>query len=153
MLGVQFEVPWSEERPEGRQQSWYANASEEIKKRHIRVNRILGEAVNKCVRECKFNDEDSEEKSSSNDSMRACVLINAVLDSIAQDQLDETDLNALREDPEKLEALCKGVWREKVGRRRKIKKRPLTGRWDPVDIVVKTGDDDDACCGGDEEAV
>ena len=52
----------------------------------------------------------------------------------------------------KLEELCNGVWREKVGRRRKIKKRPLTGRWDPVDVVVKTGDDDDAC-GGDEEAV
>ena len=105
------------------------------------MNRILGEAVNKCVRECKFKDDDEEEE-----EVRACVLINAVLDTIAQDQLNETDLNTLRDDTQKLHELCKGVYRDKIGRRRKIKKRPLTGRWDPVDVVVKSGDGDDDDC-------
>ena len=82
------------------------------------MNRILGEAVNKCVRECKFKDDDDDDE-----EVRACVLINAVLDKIAQDQLNETDLNTLRDDTQKLHELCKGVYRDKIGRRRKIIKR------------------------------
>ena len=111
----------------------YANASEEIKKRHIRVNRILGEAVNCCVRECNFED---EEENNGGETVRPYVLINAVLDSISHEHLEDEALNALRDDPKRLEECCREVFKSKLACRRKIKKRPLTGRWDPIDVVV-----------------
>ena len=143
LLGVQFEVPWSEERPEDRQQLWYANASEEIKKRHIRVNRILGEAVNRCVRDTLCRSSSSSSSDEEKEFFRPCNIINAVLDSIAQDhQLNENDLLEIRNDTKRLETYCKNLVQSKRETRRRIKKRPLTGRWDPVDVGIDDGGDD-----------